>query len=1763
MKKALPLSPILLVIAFFLALTIHKGYGQTCAGSTPANPGAQTGSNYTSTTINPSDGKVSWFTGGTVGGATITISANSTLIIKTGSFLTLTGATTIPAGSTIYIESGAGLSIPGSLTLQGTFTNLGLLTITGSNFLQVNAGTFYNDGTINASSSYIHLNATASKFLNGGTATFTWFNFQIATGTNPVCMRAGSVFNLLSSNSGSVIAGTGAFPTGGLFQYNSNDITGNTVCATPNPARVNYLASFTPTNGVTWGPTGYVTNNANITVVGSTPSGNGTGLGFGASVNVTSGTGYSASTPQTYSLSTQSPAPTIVGTTSGYFQFCKGSSVLLPGLVSGGTNLLWYTVATGGTGSSTAPTVSTASTGLQTFWVSQNVSGCEGPRSPININIVSTTANSLTAGNNGPICTGGTLTLSATQTGVSSWSWTGPNSYTSTTQNPTVSTSATTAMTGTYYILTQQTSGTCYNSASTIVTIGAPAQPSAFTTSTTPVCQSQSNVTYTVPAVNGATSYTWTYSGTGATITGTTNSVSINFSSIASSGTLSVTATNTCGTSTATTLSITVNPGIYFIPTAGLIAYYKLDGNANDETGNYVGTLQAAPSSTTDRYGNSNLAYNFNGSTQYISTGTTVNPATASTPPANFTISVWFNTTTTTGGKLVGFGNNQTGSSGNFDRHIYMANDGQIYFGVYPNAIKTITTTGSYNTGVWHMATASLSSTNGMKLYIDGVLVSSDATTTTGQSYNGFWRIAYDNTGGWTNSPSSNFFNGSLDDVAIYNTELTAAQVSSLYANSNSASSNSPVCQNASLNLTAPTITGASYSWTGPNSFSSASQNPTVSSMTVAKQGSYVLTMTVSGCSVVSYAAGYIDPNANPISQIPTSNLIARYKLNGNANDVSGSYNNGVLQNSPTSTTDRFGNTNSAYSFNGSSQFISTTTQYTGLNDFTYSIWFNTTTTNGGKLIGFGDSQTGQSGNFDRHIYMNNAGVIYFGVYPGGIKTINSVSSYNDGTWHLATASLSSTAGMKLYIDGALVASDASTTSGQSYSGYFKLAFDNLSGWTSSPSSNYFNGSLDDVLIYNTALTAAQVTTLYNNPDGAGSNSAVCIGSTLTLSAPTVGGMTYSWTGPSSFSSSSQNPSLTFLPANAGTYTLTVVASSGCTITAYALTKLNTATAGQWTGYTSTSWQTANNWCGGGVPTSTTDVTIPSVTNLPVNSGTANARNITINSSASLTNASTGIVNVYGNFTNNGTFTDNGIYTSAGVVNFTGSSAQSITGATTFNNLTINNSSGVTLNSTSTVNGILTLTTGAFATNGNLNQNLYNGAIAGTGSGSTTGNIRFFKTIWGDRYHYLSAPITGLTAADWNDNVTIKFGAYSNLYSYDETKPDTNMKVGWTAVTSTATSLATMKGYALFFPQFTYSRLLDVSGAYNHNTASVSSGTLTNTPSTIPIAKPSSDGWNLLGNPYPSTVDWNASSGLTKTGIDNAIYMWDGRTNRYVSYVSGVGTNGGTQYIGSMQGFFVKVTASGGTGSLTMTNSSRVTSTLRDVWRTENTDEDKILRLTVSDGTLNDETVIRFNNASTDQFDSDYDAYKLLNDPSMPSVFSSSASADYSVNSLPLTSLKKTIPLQLDVPNNAQYSWTADLNNFTSTDTLILQDRLLGTSQNLSDNPVYNVSLNKGNYSGRFYLLYNQKQTASSSSDNSGIEISAIQKDVFVLFSDENTTSANVSIFDALGKVVYVQENMNVSSERVDINLLNATTGIYIVKVQTSSGTKTQQVYIQ
>ncbi|MGY4541260.1 hypothetical protein ACVWY0_001169 [Arthrobacter sp. UYNi723] len=169
-----------------------------------------------------------------------------------------------------------------------------------------------------------------------------------------------------------------------------------------------------------------------------------------------------------------------------------------------------------------------------------------------------------------------------------------------------------------------------------------------------------------------------------------------------------------------------------------------------------------------------------------------------------------------------------------------------------------------------------------------------------------------------------------------------------------------------------------------------------------------------------------------------------------------------------------------SYALTGTTTYVSAggSTVRASTNTFTLEVWFRTTTP-GGRLIGWGNTATGTSATYDRHIFMNDAGQLVFGVYPGTVKVITSPGSYSDGKPHHVTATLSA-AGMKLYVDGQLAAQDPATTTGETFSGFWRIGYNNLAGWGTNEPSNYaFTGTMRFAAAYSTVLTPAQIAAHY------------------------------------------------------------------------------------------------------------------------------------------------------------------------------------------------------------------------------------------------------------------------------------------------------------------------------------------------------------------------------------------------------------------------------------------------------------------------------------------------------------------------------------------------------------------------------------------------------------------------------------------------------------------------------------------------------------
>ncbi len=245
----------------------------------------------------------------------------------------------------------------------------------------------------------------------------------------------------------------------------------------------------------------------------------------------------------------------------------------------------------------------------------------------------------------------------------------------------------------------------------------------------------------------------------------------------------------------------TVNPGNAWAVAARMLLPYRTNVLADSPWG-YYETDEASGGTATDSSGNSRhgsyggtITYRQAGALTRVpgysvllgSSGRLIAGTTTISNPRTFSAELWFKTSTSSGGRLVGFESTRNQTSATYDRYVFMRNDGRLVYGGWSNGGTTmITSPLSYNNGVWHhmvitarpIVGSSLLSAN---LYVDGVRVAT-GNTTAPRNFTGYWRAGYGLITAVSGAPSSAAFEGNIDNFAVYTSELSATRVEIHYA---------------------------------------------------------------------------------------------------------------------------------------------------------------------------------------------------------------------------------------------------------------------------------------------------------------------------------------------------------------------------------------------------------------------------------------------------------------------------------------------------------------------------------------------------------------------------------------------------------------------------------------------------------------------------------------------------------------------------------------------------------------------------------------------------------------------------------------------------------------------------------------------------------------------------------------------------------------------------------------------------------------------
>jgi hypothetical protein len=422
--------------------------------------------------------------------------------------------------------------------------------------------------------------------------------------------------------------------------------------------------------------------------------------------------------------------------------------------------------------------------------------------------------------------------------------------------------------------------------------------------------------------------------------------------------------------------------------------------------------------------------------------------------------------------------------------------------------------------------------------------------------------------------------------------------------------------------------------------------------------------------------------------------------------------------------------------------------------------------------------------------------------------------------------------------------------------------------------------------------------------------------------------------------------------------------------------------------------------------------------------------------------------------------------------------------------------------------------------------------------GST--NVNSYYTD--NRWHFISSPVSSAVS-----------GVFLDLYlkAFDEA---TNSFTPSPGIFSTTYPLGVGEGFEIWSdignPIVTYT-----GGQFNNGNVSPN---FTATDSNGDLGIGDGEGWNLVGNPYPSAIDVGTENdpvpGYTWTNIDQTLYAWNG-TN-YSSFNlagDGTGVNGGTRYIPSIQGFFLK--ANDFSPVFTIPNSARLHSTQAN-YKSSDLKEMEI-KMIVSGNNYSDEMIIRAIPAASELFDSKFDAYELPGIPEVPQLFTKAGTADLSINSLPEFTIETVIPLYLKVGEAGVYSVEADDFDLSKANLdVFLKDVFQETIIKLDEGVQYEFSSEPFDDEYRFELIF--KDAENNQITTSSVYIFSAENTVYV--HKETGVNTDIFVYDMMGREV--ARSLNNNNDKATIQV-NGNTGHYVVKVIAGNYMETKKVFIK
>jgi hypothetical protein len=563
----------------------------------------------------------------------------------------------------------------------------------------------------------------------------------------------------------------------------------------------------------------------------------------------------------------------------------------------------------------------------------------------------------------------------------------------------------------------------------------------------------------------------------------------------------------------------------------------------------------------------------------------------------------------------------------------------------------------------------------------------------------------------------------------------------------------------------------------------------------------------------------------------------------------------------------------------------------------------------------------------------------------------------------------------------------------------------------------------------------------------------------------------------------------------------------------------------RWNGTTSTAWEDATNWEMFMVPGATLNAIVPPVTNNPlISSANPTITNLITESGGSLA-VGGGRLLTATNFTNKGSF--------------------SIlpTGKATFTNIINSGSFKLETDASDLSSLIFTNFSGS-----NITHELYL-----TGGGD--------KTTY--KWHYISTPLTTIATSVFTSTTL-------DLAQFIESRPSLTTLEGWVAFDGYVYSSGLQEGPT--FNNLSPGKGYDYYYASDHEYTFSGQPNSGSTATSVTLHYSGTDdnlyGYNLVGNPYPSGIDWEyiTSNGFP-SNTSKAVYFTS--NNKWITYNAGVSVPAGaaTSIIPPMQGFFVKTFQDN--TSFTVPLAARTHDNIHSRYKGNSTTSEEIplIRLSTNEGVVRDETVVRLDLMAQINLDYDFDAFKIFSG-SGTQLYTKLYGVNFAINGIPFPLKSIEIPVIVKFTSSGSHSISADQILNLDKYEIKLKDNITGLTTDLKYNPIVTFSANSGTISDRFILIVSRLSTGIenpvSDANSEPFKVYQSYSDLVIQTIGEewNGTKGNVQVFDLSGKCVSDYNNVQFTIGS-DINVPSPQTkGFYIIKIRSGLKSFAEKIII-